>query len=99
MKSDASVHHLDPPTPFVGDLSKPRINSLGSGRARISWLLKDPVGMGAVQSMWLQSRPSTSLASSSLIITSQVPAHAVQFTPSFDFFPRRRTRSLDFLPD
>lgn len=55
--------------------------------------------MGAVQSMWLQSRPSSSLASSSLIITSQAPTHAVQFTPSFDFFPRRRTRSLDFLPD
>lgn len=98
MKSDASVHHLDPPTPFVGDLSKPRINSLGSGRARISWLLKDPVGMGAVQSMWLQSRPSTSLASSSLIITSQAPAHAVQFTPSFDFFHEGEQDLLIFSP-
>lgn len=43
--------------------------------------------MGAVQSVWLQSRPSSSLASSSLIITSQVPAHAVQFTPQFRCFP------------
>lgn len=87
MKSDASVPHLDPPTPFVRDLFKPRINSLRSSRARNSWLLKDPAGLGAVQSMWLQSRPSSSLASSSLIITSQAPAHAVQFTPQFRCFP------------
>lgn len=93
MKSDASVPHLDPPTPFVRDLFKPRINSLGSSRARNPWLLKDPVVMGAVQSMWLQSRPSSSLASSSLIITSQAPAHAVQCTPPVSMFS-----ILSFLP-
>lgn len=54
--------------------------------------------MGAVQSMWLQSRPSSSLASSSLIITSQAPTHAVQFTPSFDFFVEGEQDLLIFSP-
>lgn len=45
------------------------------------------------------SLASSSSSSSSLIITSQARAHEVQFTPSFDFFPWRRTRSLDFVPD
>lgn len=82
VKSDASVPHLDPPTLFVTDLFKPRINSLGSSRARNYWLLEDPVGLGAAQSAWLRSRPTVVVhlpaeASSH----PRAPTHAAQFIP------------------